>query len=38
MEVDDRVVQLLALHQLMAIDLRFVLAVSRINNDLERIG
>src|SRR2546425_790302 len=38
MEVDDRVVQLLALHQLMAMDLRFVLAVSRINNDLERIG
>ena len=37
-EVDDRVVQLLALHQLMAVDLRFVLAVSRINNDLERIG
>jgi phosphate transport system protein len=38
LEVDDRVVQLLALHQLMAVDLRFVLAVSRINNDLERIG
>src|SRR5947207_14554534 len=38
LEVDDRVVQLLALHQLMAIDLRFVLAVSRINYDLERIG
>src|SRR5260370_31791901 len=38
MEIDDRVVQLLALHQLMAIDLRFALAVSRINNDLERIG
>src|SRR6266480_138172 len=38
MEIDDRVVQLLALHQLMAVDLRFVLAVSRINNDLERIG
>ncbi len=37
-EVDDRVVQLLALQQLMATDLRFVLAVSRINNDLERIG
>src|SRR5260370_8278373 len=37
-EIDDRVVQLLALHQLMAIDLRFALAVSRINNDLERIG
>src|SRR6202162_1898782 len=38
LEIDDRVVQLLALHQLMAIDLRLVLAVSRINNDLERIG
>src|SRR3979490_2342371 len=38
MEIDDRVVQLLALRQLMASDLRFVLAVSRINNDLERIG
>jgi len=37
-EIDDRVVQLLALHQLMATDLRFVLAVSRINSDLERIG
>ena len=37
-EIDDRVVQLLALHQLMAADLRFVLAVSRINVDLERIG
>src|ERR1700680_394599 len=38
MEIDDRVMQLLALHQLMAADLRFVLAVARINNDLERIG
>src|SRR5882724_5640440 len=38
LEIDDRVVQLLALHQLMAVDLRFVLAVSRINNDLERIA
>jgi phosphate transport system protein len=37
-EIDDRVVQLLALHQLMAADLRFVLAVARINNDLERIA
>jgi phosphate transport system protein len=37
-EIDDFVVQLLALHQLMAADLRLVLAVSRINNDLERIG
>src|SRR3989442_13250686 len=32
MEIDDRVVQLLALHQLMAIDLRLVLAVWRINH------
>src|SRR5258708_10243254 len=37
-EMDERVVQLLALHQLMAADLRLVLAVSGINNDLERIG
>jgi phosphate transport system protein len=37
-EIDDRVMHLLALYQLMAVDLRFVLAVSRINNDLERIG
>src|SRR5947199_8668541 len=37
-EIDDRVVQLLALHQLMATDLRFVLAISRINNALERLG
>src|SRR6266702_1270059 len=37
-EVDDRVVQLLALQQLMAADLRFVLARARINNELERIG
>lgn len=37
-EIDDRVMQLLALQQLMAADLRFVLAVARINADLERIG
>lgn len=37
-EIDERAVQLLALYQLMAADLRFVLAVSRINADLERIG
>lgn len=37
-EIDDRVVSLLALQQLMATDLRFVLAIARINNDLERIG
>ncbi len=37
-EVDERVTRLLAQQQLVAIDLRFILAVSRINNDLERIG
>jgi phosphate transport system protein len=37
-EIDDRVTRLLALQQPMAVDLRFILAVSRINNDLERIG
>ena len=36
-QIDDRVVQLLVLQQLMATDLRFVLAIARINNDLERI-
>jgi phosphate transport system protein len=37
-EIDDRVVHLLALQQLVAVDLRFVVAASRINNELERIG
>ena len=37
-EIDERVTQLLAQQQLVAVDLRFILAVSRINNDLERIG
>jgi phosphate transport system protein len=37
-ELDDRVLRLLALQQLMAADLRLVLAVTRINADLERIG
>ncbi|HEX9760369.1 MAG TPA: phosphate signaling complex protein PhoU [Candidatus Acidoferrales bacterium] len=37
-EIDDRVLRLMALQQLMAADLRFVLAASRINADLERIG
>jgi phosphate transport system protein len=37
-EVDDRVQRLLALQQPMAADLRFLLAISRINGDLERIG
>jgi phosphate transport system protein len=37
-EIDDRVMQLVALQAPMAVDLRFILATSRINNDLERIG
>ena len=37
-EIDVRVVQLIARHQLMATDLRFALAVARINNELERIA
>jgi phosphate transport system protein len=37
-QIDDAVVRALALHQLMAADLRFALAVSRINAELERIG
>jgi phosphate transport system protein len=37
-EIDDGVQRLLALQAPMAVDLRFLLAVSRINGDLERIG
>ncbi len=37
-EIDDRVMQVVALQQPMAVDLRFILSASRINNDLERIG
>lgn len=37
-EIDDRVQRLLALQAPMAADLRFLLAVTRINSDLERIG
>lgn len=37
-EIDDAVVDLLALQQPVATDLRFILAASKINNDLERIG
>jgi len=37
-EIDDRVVQLVAQVQPMATDLRFLLAMGRINSDLERIG
>lgn len=38
LELDEAIVRLLALQQLMAADLRLVLAVGRINADLERIG
>jgi phosphate transport system protein len=37
-EIDDFAVRLLALHQPMAKDLRFLTAAIKINNDLERIG
>ena len=37
-EMDDRCLKLLALHQPMAVDLRTITAVLHINNDLERIG
>lgn len=37
-EIDERVMQMLALQQLMATDLRFAIATARINADLERIG
>jgi phosphate transport system protein len=36
--IDDSVVDLLALQQPVASDLRLILAASKINNDLERIG
>ena len=37
-EVDDRCLKFLALHQPTAADLRFVMAAIKINSDLERIG
>ena len=36
--IDDRCFKLLALHQPMAVDLRVVVAIVKINGDLERIG
>lgn len=38
LQVDDRCFKLLALHQPMAVDLRFIVAAVRINSDLERVG
>jgi phosphate transport system protein len=37
-EVEEDCLKILALHQPVAIDLRFIVAVLKINNDLERIG
>lgn len=37
-EVDDRCFKLLALYQPAANDLRFIMAASKINSDLERVG
>ncbi len=37
-DIDDRSVKLLALHQPMAVDLRSIVAAVKINSDLERVG
>jgi phosphate transport system protein len=37
-DVEEDCLKILALHQPVAIDLRFIVAVLKINNDLERIG
>lgn len=37
-EVEEECLKILALHQPVAIDLRFIVAVLKLNNDLERIG
>jgi phosphate transport system protein len=37
-EVEEDCLKILALHQPVAIDLRFIVAAMKINNDLERIG
>jgi len=37
-EIDEMSFDLLAMQQPMAVDLRFILAVSKINADLERVG
>ena len=38
LEIDNAIFDLLALHQPVASDLRFIIASQKINNDLERIG
>jgi phosphate transport system protein len=37
-DIEEECLKVLALHQPVAIDLRFIIAVIKINNDLERIG
>ena len=37
-EIEEDCLKILALHQPVAVDLRYVIAVLKINNDLERIG
>jgi phosphate transport system protein len=37
-EVEEECLKILALHQPVAVDLRFIIAALKINNDLERIG
>src|SRR5246127_3001563 len=37
-EIDEAAFDLLAMQQPMAVDLRFILAVTKINADLERVG
>ncbi len=37
-EIEEACLKILALHQPVAIDLRFIIAVLKINNDLERVG
>jgi phosphate transport system protein len=37
-EVEETCLKILALHQPVAIDLRFIIAVLKMNNDLERVG
>jgi phosphate transport system protein len=37
-EIDQAAIDLLAMEQPMAVDLRFIIAVIRINSDLERVG
>jgi phosphate transport system protein len=37
-EIEEDCLKILALHQPVAVDLRFIIAVMKINNDMERIG